>query len=266
MPSPFPGMDPYLEEPGSWLDFHNRVVTYLADDLNSALGTGYLARMTERVVVESLRDGRRGIYPDVALVTEQQGRRGGEAQVASDPFVRVKAAASAEFREAGIEILDRKHHRVVTILELLSPSNKAVGAAGRRKYRRKQREVLASPAHLVEIDLLRGGAWTAAVPQDVAREGREFDYLVSVSRAPGRDEMEFDLYMKRLEDRLPRIAVPLAGGDPDVVVDLQSLVDRAYDRGQYARWIDYQRDPDPPLAADRMPWVVDLLRKSGHRA
>lgn len=264
MPSPFPGMDPYLEEPSGWMDFHNSFITYLRDDLNGSLGEGYVARMTERVVVESVRSERRGIYPDVAVVTQRPG--GGPAGAATaDPFVRVKAAAGAECREAGIEILDRQGNRVVTVIELLSPSNKAIGGMGRRKYRRKQREVLGSPAHLVEIDLLRAGAWTVAVPEDVARMDRTFDYLVSISRADGRHEDEFDLYVLGLRDRLPRIAVPLAHGDPDTVVDLQSLLERSYDRGQYARLVDYRRDPVPPLAPDAAAWVADTLRRAGLR-
>ncbi|MBI3268638.1 MAG: DUF4058 family protein [Planctomycetes bacterium] len=264
MPSPFPGMDPYLEDPGGWLDFHNRLITYLSDDLNGSIGEGYVARMTERVVVEAVREAPRGIYPDVALVTRRPG--GGVAgAAAADPWVRVKAAAGAEFREAGVEILDRTGNRVVTVIEVLSPSNKAAGGAGRRKYRSKQREVLASPTHLVEIDLLRAGSWTVAVPQDVARLQDPFDYLVSISRANGREEDEFDLYPIRAEDRLPRIAIPLGPGDPDAVADLQGLVARCYDRGQYARLIDYRREPATPLPAPKVPWAEEVLRRAGLR-
>ena len=88
---------------------------------------------------------------------------------------------------------------------------------------------------------------------------------MSISRAERRDEDEFDLYPIRIEARLPRIGIPLAEGDPDVVVDLQSLADRGYDRGQYARWIDYGKDAVPPLAAEAAAWADDLLRRAGRR-
>src|SRR5438270_61078 len=120
----------------------------------------------------------------------------------------------------------------------LRPANKTPGNPGRDSYRDKQREILAGPTHLIEIDLLRGGAHATAVPRDlaVARAG-EFDYHVCVHRFD-RPNLCF-LYPIRLEQRLPNIAIPLLPGDPDVPLSLQAVFDRAYDEGPYSRVIDY---------------------------
>ncbi|MBI4612707.1 MAG: DUF4058 family protein, partial [Planctomycetes bacterium] len=224
MPSPFPGMDPYLES-DSWRDVHSHFITYLSDDLNGVLGSNYVARTGERVVVESAAEQLRGILPDVHVV-RRRPEGGGIAVAEHTEPVRVRIE-EFEFREPWLEIRDRRGTTVVTVVELLSPSNKARGSNGRREYLRKQREVLESNVHLVEIDLLRAGKWALAIPEAAARDVCDFDYLVSVSRATDREE--FELYPVRLEARLPRIKIPLAGKDPDVVADLQPLIDRCYD-------------------------------------
>ena len=126
-------------------------------------------------------------------------------------------------------------------------------------YIQKQDEILSSPVHLVEIDLLRRGQWTVAIPEALARFGRQFDYIVSVSRAGERGFFEF--YPIRLQDRLPRIAIPLAGDDPDAVADLQALLDRVYDRGRHRDLVDYACDPVPPLAPEQAAWARDLLAR-----
>jgi hypothetical protein len=137
--------------------------------------------------------------------------------------------------------------------------NKTPGEHGRDLYRRKQRELLASQVHLVEIDFLRGGEHTTAVPLDLA-EGAcgAFDYHVSVH--PFDDFETFFVYPIRLADRLPAIAIPLLPGDPSVTLDLQSVLDRCYDAGPYAREIRYGEDPViPPLQPDQAAWVERTL-------
>lgn len=255
-------MDPYLEDPGGWLDVHNTILTYLRDDLNERLGEKYFARTSERVLVESRDDQVRGIYPDLTLVGQVRGgpRLAAVAERASP--MRVKIATS-EFREAWLEVLDRRGEHVVTIVELLSASNKESGSDSRAKYLQKQREIMESKVSLVEIDLLRAGAWTVAIPEVVARQRAQFQYLVSVNRPP--DRASFDFYPILLRDRLPPVGIPLAGKDPDVDIDLQSLVTACYDRGQYARTIDYGKAPVPRLEGEDAAWADGLLRGSLRR-
>ena len=131
--------------------------------------------------------------------------------------------------------------------------------ARKKIYKKKQREVRGSQAHLVEIDLLRGGRHVLALPELVARRRAAYDYLVSVNRAVG-NRGRFQFYPRRLRDRLPRIGVPLAGDDPDVPLDLQAGLARVYEDGAYHDRVDYAKPCHPPLSSDDQAWAADLIR------
>lgn len=153
--------------------------------------------------------------------------------------------------------------RLVTSIELLSPSNKTPGAHGREPYLQKQRELLCSNVHLIEIDLLRGGEHTTAVPLAAAlpRTG-PFDYHVCAHLFDR--PAEFLVYPIRLEDPLPEVAVPLLPGVPPVPVNLQAVFERCYDFGPYRRSIRYaDATPIPPLRPDQAAWAARLLREKG---
>ncbi len=262
MPSPFPGMDPFLEDPAGWQNFHNTFVAHLKEDLNNALPPGYVAVATERVVVEYPLAPSRGIGPDVSILGS--GRRNRHSAVAEHDAPVQVALEPCELVEASLEIRDRKGQRLVTAIELMSPTNKFSAGDGREQYTRKQAEILSSSVHLVEIDLLRRGQWTVAIPEVVARRERQFDYIVSVSRAGERGFFEF--YPIRLQDHLPRIAIPLAGDDPDAVADLQALLDRVYDRGRHRDLVDYAGEVVPPLSPEQAAWVRELLARERPRS
>jgi hypothetical protein len=214
----FPGMDPYLEDPRIWSGVHSRMVVYLADHLQPQLRPRYIAAVEEQVYIE---------VPD------------------------------HEVRESYVTILDRRSDQnVVTVIELVSPSNKSAGP-GRVSYLTKQREVLASQTHLVEIDLLRAGQHVLAVPECVARS-QDCAYLACVNRAVGLRDV-YDLYPRGLRDRLPRIRIPLADGDPDVVLDLQAVVAQAYDAGSYQDRLDYNSPAQPPLSPADQAWTAELV-------
>lgn len=254
MPNRFPGMDPYLEHPQLWVGAHSRLIVYLADQLSPTLRPRYVAAVEERVFVEG---PDRRVAPDVWLRSTERpwrsdaddGEKGvavvAPAAVAQDdePFVVDVAAPLA--RETYIEILDlHSERRLVTVIELVSPTNKTPGP-GRDSYLAKQQEVLHSHVHLVEIDLLRTGQHVLAVPEDVARMRQEYQYLVSVNRAERRSR--FELYPRTLRQRLPRIRIPLAEGDADVRLDVQAEIDRLIELGRYEDRIDYSTACDPPL-------------------
>ena len=259
MPSPFPGMDPYLEDPARWQDLHNTLITLVRNDLNKALKGRYVARSTERVVVESPYAKDRSIVPDVMVISRRP--RVTKAAIAEHETPVWVQATEVVSREWGLEIREIHGNRIVTTIEILSPTNKTSAGMGRDQYLRKQQEVLESDVNLVEIDLLRGGRWTVAVPEAHARRAGALDYVVSVSRAENRSG--FEVYPIALADRLPRIAIPLAGKDPDAVADLQSLVTRCYDSGQYGEVFDYTASPVPRLRADQASWARRVLRRAG---
>lgn len=264
MPSPFPGMDPYLEDPVLWPGVHQRLITYLGDELAERLPVHYFLSIGERLCID---EPERDIYPDASILEQQKvppspANETAVGTLVPDPPLLVSMASEAA-REPYIEILPvKERERVITLIELLSPSNKDKGNRTRDQYRVKQKQVLAGKTHLLEIDLLRGGTHTAAVPRTHLRRRGRYDYLVALSRSTNRGVSE--VWAFSLRQRLPRISVPLEGDDPDIVVDLQPLLDRCYDRG-YARRLDYEELPTEPLKAADAEWVDALLREKGLR-
>jgi hypothetical protein len=259
MPSPFPGMDPYLEHPSVFPGLLNRLIAVLSEALQAALPAPYYAEIGERVWVEV---SQRFIEPDAGVFHRGPGDAG--VAVARPGRTRpvVVTVPHDERREPRVEILvpGGEGERLVTAIEVLSPSNKSPGERGRELYLRKQREVLDSPAHLVEIDLIRGGTHTTAVPLDrLSEQVGPFDYHVSVHRAERFED--FFVYPVRLDERLPEVDIPLLPGDPDVPVDLQAIFARAYDTGPYRRRVRYaETAPVPPLRPELREWAAGLIR------
>jgi hypothetical protein len=260
-------MDPYLEHPARWQGLHLAFITYGQSALNALLPPQYVADIGERLYIV---EPERSIYPDLMVVEHlpppppaDLGAGGTAVATASDPSW-VVVVHPAQFREAFIRILTvAEESRVVTVLEFLSPSNKTTGSDGRELYLTKQRELLDSQTHLIEIDLLRQGQHTVAPPRESLLPRGPWDYLASLHR--GGLKGRYQVWPISLRQRLPRIDVPLADGDPDIVLDLQPVFDRCYDEGGYARRLDYHREPLPPLNADDAAWADQLLRERGLR-
>lgn len=263
MPSPFPGMDLYLEEPTLWPGVHQRLITYASDLMESALRPRYHALISERIY---LIEPPQSMYPDIVFVqrpalSEPWGK-GGAAVDGVDVPVLLEIPPQ-EMREVFVEIVHTASGEVVTVIEVLSPSNKTPGE-GRDLYLRKQRQLLSSQVHLAEIDLLRAGSHALAIPQHALVDLAEpWHYLVSVNRASRR--YRFELYPAWLRRRLPRIAVPLRAPDPDIALDLQAVFTRCYDNGGYEDFIDYRHEPSVPLPPDDAAWADALLREQGLR-
>jgi hypothetical protein len=264
MPSPFPGMDPYLEHPALWPGVHQRLITYLGDGLNVLLPANYVADIGERLYVVQ---PDRHIYPDVVVVEPptSESHQGSTAAVLTSDPPWVLTVEPVEVREVFIEILSVGNaSRVVTVIEVLSPSNKTASSEGRQLYVTKQQEILQSPTHLIEIDLLRYGEHTVAAPRQSLIARGVWDYLVCLHR--GGQRGRYEVWAMTLRQRLPRIRVPLSNGEPDIVLDLQAVFDRCYDEGAYARRLDYRHEPLLPLSEADRTWAETLLREHGrHR-
>ncbi|MFQ6044287.1 MAG: DUF4058 family protein, partial [Candidatus Poribacteria bacterium] len=153
--------------------------------------------------------------------------------------------------------------RVVTVIEVLSPSNKIAGSEGRQLYLTKQREILSSQTHLIEIDLLRQGEHTVAPPREMLLRKGKWDYLVCLHRSGQRGR--YEVWAITLRQRLPRIHIPLQDSDPDIVLDLQAVFNRCYDEGAYARRLNYRSEPPIPLPDKNAQWSNELLREQGLR-
>jgi hypothetical protein len=256
-----PGMDPYLEDHQIWTGVHASFIVYVRNHLQPQLRPRYVAAVEERVYVEG---PDREIAPDVWLRQRRSGAQGEVAVLGEADAPVMVQVPELEVHEAYVTILDRDSgQRVVTVIEVLSPSNK-YGGPGHVSYREKQRQVLSSDTHLVEIDLLRAGPHVLAVPEWLARGKGPYDYLVSVNRSQGlRDH--FELYPRRLAERLPRVRIPLAAGDPDAVLDLQAVLEVTYDDGAYRDRLDYSRPCRPPLPEGEQAWADERLRAAGVR-
>jgi hypothetical protein len=243
-------MDPYLEHPVLWTAVHARMMVWLAHQLAPLLRPRYITSLEERVVIEGPDEER---IPDI-WVQKARANGGGTAiaEVPSKAPVVVEVPG-LEIKQRHIEILDRyRELRVVTVIELVSPTNKAAGP-GRDAYVAKQQETLATECHLVEIDLLRRGRHVLAVPEQHARSASLYDYLTCVSRYPNR--RRFELFPMRLRERLPQVWVPLVAPDPDVPLDLQPALEQVYEDGSYMLRVRYDEPCVPPLAATDQEWA-----------
>jgi hypothetical protein len=264
MKSPFPGMDPYLE--AHWGDVHTRLIVYSGDQLRPQLPVDLKVRVEERVAVHDPEDDERptGYFPDVRIVEKPTpGLRTsttGSATVAAEPILVPRFAESPT--ERSLQIIDpRSGNRVVTTIEILSPANK-IDATGRAAYRKKQRQLAQADVNLVEIDLLREGPYVLIAPWDAVPPSCRGPYRISVSRATDPENVE--MYPVPLRERLPTIHIPLRPGEPDANLDLQSLIDAAYENGGYDD-TDYGLDPIPPLSPSDAEWAAGLLRAVNRR-
>ena len=261
MPSPFPGMDPYLEHPEIFPDFHDRFVTYLSEAIQPSLPEPYYAAIGRRAWIEV---SERYIGPDVNVLRAEPDRPENKSAVAviaraAEPLV--VHVPHDERQEPLLEIYMGRgsDRRLVTSIEVLSLTNKTPGEHGRDLYLRKQREILGSKVHLVEIDLLRDGQHTTAVPLDrLARVTEPPDYHVCIHHFDNLED--YFVYPIMLPQTLPLIKIPLLPGDGDVTIDLQQVFQRTWESGPYSREIDYRQDvPVPPLTADQARWAAQIL-------
>ena len=232
MPSPFPGMDPHLER-SDWEDFHTRMINAISDAIVDPLGDRYLPRIERRIYVEThppLPPQLR--VADVAVV-ESPGWSAPSVDSAAAVMepVTLPLAPPIERREAYLEIRDLESSRVVTVIEVLSPTNKRPGSEGLQQYQDKRNAILRTNTHFVEIDLLLvGQSWELpGMPPG--------DYAALVARGNRRSSV--DVYRWPRDRQLPTIPIPLIDPDPDVPLDLQAVFNTVYDRARYDRSIDY---------------------------
>jgi hypothetical protein len=262
MPSPFPGMDPYLEDPAIWPGFHQVLAAEMMAALNLLLLPDYYARVEERVYISNEEDpGRRSIIPDIRILPtgkkskSKRSKKGGPAlAVLECEPVEVTTVFDEEIHESFVKVIERKSKQVVTVIEILSPTNKVPGSAGREQYTAKREDVLRSQTHWVEIDLLRSGESV------ISRElYPPCEYTVHIPRVDRRPKAT--VWPIRLEHGLPRIPIPLKGRDPDLIFELQPVFDAVYDRSAYAIDVDYTVDPVPPLTPELAKWANKLLKQ-----
>jgi hypothetical protein len=272
MKSPFPGMDPYLE--ARWGDVHTSLITYARDQLQPQMPRGLHVRVEEHITIQIAGAGngdgspRHGFYPDVRVVERPGGAGAPAAAAAAENAVGVAEPLLVPLElepqtQRSLEIIDTySGNRVVTALECLSPTNKS-DARGRAAYVQKQRELLQAKVNLVEIDLLRDGPYLLAAPAQVVPLPYLAPYRICVVRASRPHQAE--VYRVSLRERLPTFRIPLRESDADARLDLQELIEKAYENGGYDTDIDYRVDPFPTLQGEDALWADGVLRAAGRR-
>lgn len=265
MPSPFPGMDPYLEHPELWPGVHHRLIVAIADFLSVQLRPKYFVSLEVRMYqatddAESVQVG----VPDVSVLSEA-GQVSTPSPTASSVAVAALPTAPMtvtlpvpiNFRQGYLEIKEVTTKEVVTTLEILSPANKRSGK-GRDAYLAKREQILGSLTNFVEIDLLRSGESMPISTRKISSH-----YRILVSR--GKQRPKAELYAFNVQNQISSFPLPLRSQDPEPVIDLRSLLTNIYDVGAYDLKIDYSREPVPRLSESDRPWADAMLRSQGLR-
>jgi hypothetical protein len=244
-------MNPYLEQDHVWHDFHERFCPAVAECLTPQVRPHFVARIDEHVYIHEMPNEPRRLAgrADVSLARTPVAEGSPTASAVLEPPAHVQLPAIDVERHSFIEIRDRLDRQLVAVIELLSPTNKRPGP-DREQYLAKRGQLLASGAHFVEIDLLRGG------PRLPLEDLPECDYYVLVSRAEERPRA--GLWPIRLRERLPVIPIPLRAPHPDAQLDLQALLHRIYDAAGYEDDI-YAGTPQPHLSPDDATWAGQFI-------
>ncbi|MBE7532074.1 MAG: DUF4058 family protein [Chloroflexi bacterium] len=251
MPSPFPGMDPYLES-YEWTSVHHSLSAQIARQLAPKVRPKYIVRLAERFVVEVSNDlelSRANIYPDVGVA---EAKAMYQVETASERPLRLATFMPAKVPHVTIEIRHVVDGALVTAIEIISPTNKR--GEGYRQYLEKRELVLASETHLLEIDLLSMGR---RVPmRDPLPDAPYFVFLSRVEKRP-----YLDVWPVQLDEPLPTVPVPLLPDDPDVSLDLQLALTTMYDELGFDLSVDYRQPPEIPLEGKTAVWAAELLQK-----
>lgn len=229
-------MDPFIEARGLWGDFHNDLIICIKRFLNSKLPTRYVARSGERSYIDVVDpDGellkRRTIIPDVSIHDRAESATIQPVQAvmeeSGDESIIMYGTQLEEIRESFIEIRDvESDHRLVTSIEILSPSNKRPNSKGWDEYASKRSDFFAGAANLVEIDLLRGGQRHA-----MNTPWPDSPYYLMVMRSHQAPACRvWPAYSTRPIHSIP---IPLLPSDPDLTLALQPMIDDIYVESRY---------------------------------
>jgi hypothetical protein len=261
MPSPFPGMDPYLEAPSIWEDFHANLGGEIQAQLTPFLRPKYVAALTPHITYDEIiiETPPRTVKPDVSVLHVANQPYTGEAiAIAPSPLIG-QVTQDVPVKLVSVEIRAVEDGTLVTAIEILSPVNKRSGHEAFRRYDRKRRSLMRSEANLLEIDLLC--------------QGKRFPMLTPLPNNPyfiflhrGSGSTDVFIWPLSLAEPIPPVPVPLLEPDPDLPLDLGKAIQNIYDRAAYDLRIDYsQPPPKPDLSDDETAWIHAHLKAFGCR-
>jgi hypothetical protein len=260
MASPFPGMNPYLEHPQLWPEVHHRLITAIAIAIQPALLPKYRVAIEKRTYLSIDNNALMVGIPDLSVVTPQSPSLPQQTETSNSEgieSVTVTLPMPVEVQEGYLEVREMGSGRVVTVIEVLSPTNKRPGR-GKDDYEQKRLDVLGSSANLVEIDLLRDGKSPqilSAIPQT--------DYRILIARRRQRPQAE--LLGFSIRQAIPVFKLPLQPGESEPFVSLQDLLQEIYEQAGFDLAIDYTREPFPSLKEDDRIWADALLHQQKRR-
>lgn len=259
MPSPFPGMDPYLEDSEIWRGFHHSLADEIKAQLNPFVGPKYFAEVEVRTIIEDVAVATtQTVIPDAAVLERQPSLTGGRIAAVAIPAAPVQRTVviSDEIKLRSVQIRTTDNSQLVTSIEILSPFIKR-SSKGISDYRQKRTEILHSPVHLIELDLLRGGERPGL---EVGEPPLDCDYVLLVNRARLGQLRPSEIWPLALNETIPPIPVPLLPPDADVRFDLNAALKSVYTRAGYDWRLDYSRPvPPPDLRPEMKIWLAEAL-------
>ena len=257
MPTPFPGMDPYLEQSGILNQIHTDLIVYIRGHLTRLLRPHYVVAIEQRTFAETSDQLVLIGKPDVlAMLPSIPAPVAAATVMEAVPVLaevresyRVRLPMPEEVIQRYLEVRDQVSGEAITVIEILSPSNKR---SHRREYLEKRMEILGSETNLVEIDLLRAGS-----PMPMTGKTPTTHYRILVSRAWERPYAQALLF--NIQQPIPDIPIPLRQGEEEPALPLNQLLHEIYDKGGYDLMIHYDRSPETPFDSATAAWAAELL-------
>ena len=264
----FPGMNPYLENPDLWSEVHHRLITAIADEITPHLSENYRVAIEKRTYRMNTEDSLLIGIPDVAILSKQVNKQKSNlssSQTAvmtlptetNNKSVTVEVPLPLEIKEGYLEIREVSTGKVITVIEILSPTNKQT-KEGRKAYLKKREKLLESDTNLIEIDLIRKGDKMPMIT-NIA----DTDYRILVVRASRLPKAQ--LYAFSVRETIPNFTIPLQPEEDEIELNLQNLLVEIYEQAGFDLTLDYTQDPVPNLSLEDRKWLDDFLKQKGIR-
>jgi len=248
MPTPFPGMDPYLERSGLWNQVHHDLISDIRRYLLPLLRPDYIITIEQRTYLSLTPPDKKPLY----ISAHESSLPSPNATIITLPYI-IKLPHPIPITTSWLEIREIETQDVMTVIEVLSPVNK-VHPKGRHEYLTKRLKILSSWTNLVEIDLLRAGK---PLPMQLPHP-KSSHYRIITSRYHQRPHAL--AYLFNLTEIIPDISIPLLPDEPEPLLPLNQILHTMYDESGYDLQIDYHQPPPPPqFDNDTATWLQNII-------
>lgn len=258
----FPGMNPYLEDPDLWSEVHHRLITAIAIAISPDIRPKYRVAIEKRTYRMNTEDLILIGIPDVAVFSTEVNKQKSDLSSSQtgvmtlpteNKSVTVTVPLPLEIKEGYLEIREVSTGKVVTVIEVLSPTNKKT-KEGRKAYLKKREQLLQSDTNLIEIDLLRAGE-KMPILSNIAEKDDSI-LIIRSHRLP-----KAQLYAFSVRETIPIFTIPLQPNEEEIELNLQNLLLEIYEQAGFDLTLDYSQNPVPNIASKDRGWMDILLRK-----